>query len=393
MQYRLDRQGQEISTLGYGCMRFSRNGARINMEKAEQEILSAVKQGVNYFDTAYVYPGSEAALGEILEKNGLRDKVSIATKLPHYLMKRGESFDKYLDEQLARLRTDHVDYYLLHMMTDIAVWEKLKERGIEEWVREKKASGQIRQFGFSFHGRTEQFFPLLEAYDWDIVLIQYNYLDEFSQAGVQGMKAAAARGIPVMIMEPLRGGSLAGLLPGEAKARIAASPRGWSPAELAFRWLWNQPEVTGVLSGMNSLEMIAENCATASDAVPGHFTEEDFALIEGVKADIRAKMKIGCTGCGYCMPCPVGVDIPTAFHCWNIAAMEGKMSARMEYFRTVSMRKESALPNVCVNCGKCEKHCPQSLDIRDGLKNAEKELLPWWFKLLFPAARRFVLRK
>ena len=210
-----------LSILGYGCMRFSRKGAGIDIDKTEQELMAAYRAGVNYFDTAYIYPGSESALGEILERNGIRDKVHIATKLPQYLVRNLASLDKFFDEELSRLRTDHVDYYLMHHITDVAQWERLKTVGIVDWIAGKKASGAIRNIGFSYHGNTDNFLKVLGDYDWDFCQIQYNYLDETTQAGVAGLKAAAARGIPVVIMEPLRGGKLVNKLPEEAKRIIS----------------------------------------------------------------------------------------------------------------------------------------------------------------------------
>ena len=211
MNYRKDKYGNPISILGFGCMRFTQSGGKIDLDKAEREILEAIQSGVNYFDTAYVYPGSEDALGRILEKNHLRDQVSIATKLPHYLLRKPGSFEKYFSEELKRLRTDRVDYYLMHMLTDVKTWERLKSLGIVEWLREKQRSGAIRQVGFSYHGNSEMFCQLVDAYDWDFCQIQYNYMDEHSQAGRRGLQYAASKQIPVMIMDPLRGGKLVGL--------------------------------------------------------------------------------------------------------------------------------------------------------------------------------------
>ena len=317
MKYRIDRHGNELSVLGYGCMRFSKKGNAIDIDKAEKEIMEAFHAGVNYFDTAYVYGGSEAALGEILERNNIRNKVNIATKLPQYLIGSRAAIDRFFNEELSRLRTDHVDYYLMHHLTDIAMWEKLKNVGILDWIREKKASGAIRNIGFSYHGNTDNFLKILNDYDWDICQVQYNYFDEYSQAGSEGVKAAYAKGIPVVIMEPLRGGKLVNMLPDGAKKVMKDSGREWSPAEWSFRWLFNQPEVTVVLSGMNSTEMVQENCRTAGDAEIGAFTESDFDTLKKVTAEIRSQEKVGCTGCRYCMPCPQGVDIPGIFRGYN----------------------------------------------------------------------------
>ena len=374
MNYRTDKYGNEISVLGYGCMRFTQSAGKVDMDKTEQEILEAYHAGVNYFDTAYIYPGSEDALGRILEKNQIRDKVSIATKLPHYLIKKSDSIEKYFSEQLKRLRTDYVDYYLMHMLTDVKTWNRLKELGILEWLEDKKKSGAIRQVGFSYHGNSDMFCELLGVYDWDFCQIQYNYLDEHSQAGRKGLDYAASKKVPVIIMEPLRGGKLVGQLPEEAKRLFEEYPIKRSPAEWAFRWLWNQPEVTCVLSGMNSLEMVKENVKTASQTQVGEFTEADEKLLEDVVRAINAKVKVGCTGCRYCMPCPKNVDIPGTFAAYNRRYTDGRRAAIIEYVMCTALRKDSSAASNCIECGKCETHCPQHIEIRKELKNARKEL-------------------
>ena len=373
--------------LGFGCMRFTRKGSSIDVEKAESEILAAYRAGVNYYDTAYIYPGSEAALGEIFERNHIREKINIATKLPQYMIKSRRDLDKYFDEELSRLRTTYIDYYLMHHLTDLPMWEKLKEIGIAEWIKEKKEAGAIRNIGFSYHGNTDNFQKILNDYDWDFCQIQYNYLDEVSQAGVDGLKAAAAKGIPVVIMEPLRGGKLVNMLPADAKKVMQESGRGWSPAEWAFRWLYNQPEVTVVLSGMN------KNCRTASEAQPGHLTESDFEVLEKVKKIIREKEKVGCTGCRYCMPCPKGVDIPGIFRCYNAMFTESKSQGRFQFAQTVGLTKEPAFATQCVRCGKCEQHCPQNIPIREKLKEADKALRPLHYRLAINFVRAFMYRK
>ena len=391
MLYRKDRYGNELSALGFGCMRFTTINGKIDMAKAEKEILRSIELGVNYFDTAYIYTGSEAAIGEIFERNGVRDKIKIATKLPQYLISNRKAIDKYFNEQLSRLRTDHVDYYLMHMLTDIEAWNKLVALGIKDWIDEKKKSGEIGQIGFSFHGNTEMFLKILNAYDWDFCQIQYNYLDETSQAGRRGLEEAEKKGIPVIIMEPLRGGKLVELLPAEAKKLISENSRGYSPAEWAFRWLWNQTGVTVVLSGMNSIDMLEENCRVAGSCEAGSFNDEDRELIEKVRNIISEKMKIGCTGCRYCMPCPKGVDIPSIFRCYNHMYTESKSSGRKEYFQTVGFQKNPSDAFLCVQCGKCESHCPQHLEIRKLLKTADKELRPWYIKIITAVARKFAL--
>lgn len=389
MQYRKNRQGEPISILGYGCMRFTKKGNSIDIDKAEKEVMAAIRGGVNYLDTAYIYPGSEVALGEILKRNQCREQVSIATKLPQYLIKSEAALDKYFNEQLSRLQTDYVDYYLMHMLTDIAAWEKLCKLGIKEWIAKKKEEGKIKNLGFSFHGNTEMFLQILDAYDWDFCQIQYNYMDEHSQAGRKGLQAAAEKNIPVIIMEPLRGGKLVDLLPEKAKKLIADNEWKRTPAEWAFRWLWNQPEVTCVLSGMNSLAMVEENVQIASSAEAGAFTKEDFALIEAVKQEINSNIKVGCTGCSYCMPCPKGVDIPTAFRCYNRMYTENKKAGRFEYAQIVALQKEMSDMGRCIECGKCESHCPQHIEIRRELKEARKHLLPWYYVVIIKIARLF----
>lgn len=392
MQYRNNKTGEPISLLGYGCMRLTKNGRSIDVDKAEKEIKEAYEQGVNYFDTAYLYPGNEVALGEILKRLGIREKVNIATKLPQYLVRNAAGIDKYFDESIERLQTDYIDYFLFHFVTDLGQWKKLLDLGIEEWIEQKKKSGQIRNIGFSYHGNTEEFLKILQAYEWDFCQIQYNYVDEHSQAGVKGLKAAAARNIPVVIMEPLRGGKLVDLLPEEAKKLIAAES-GYTPAELAFRWLYDQPEVTCVLSGMNSLDMVKENCRVASDAEAGSFTMKDKELIRQVKKIITDSEKVGCTGCRYCMPCPKGVDIPVTFKSYNQLAIAKKFGVRMEYVQLTGLRKEPAFASQCVGCGKCESHCPQDIPIREKLKEADRALLPFPYKIGVRIARKVMLGK
>ena len=381
MQYRLDKYGNELSVLGFGCLRFPQKNGKIDMDATREQIRLAVEEGVNYFDTAYVYSGSEAALGEILESEGLREWVKIATKLPHYLIKSRAGLEKMFREELKRLRTDHVEYYLMHMLCDLDTWERLKKMGIEEWIASKKASGEIGQIGFSYHGSTDMFCRLVDAYDWDFCQIQYNYLDEHSQAGRRGLYHAAAKGLPVIIMEPLRGGKLVNLLPGEARRIFAESGKDWTSAQWGLRWLWDQKEVTVVLSGMNSREMVLENIRTACDAQVGAFAEGEQAVIAKVVDAINEKVKVGCTGCGYCQPCPKHVDIPGAFAAYNRYHTESRAGARREYLKCTLFRKTHTNAGNCIGCGKCEKHCPQGIEIRKELQNVQRELEDGKFRL------------
>ncbi len=391
MRYRTDRYGHRISQLGFGCMRFTRKGNAIDFDKAEREVLLAIERGVNYFDTAYIYPGSEAFLGQVLEKNRCRAQVNIATKLPQYVMRSAKAIEKTFREELSRLRTDDIDYYLMHMFTDYVEWENLQKLGIEDWIAQKKQEGAIRNIGFSYHGNTESFLRILNAYDWDFCQIQYNYLDEHTQAGRAGLQAAAAKGIPVIIMEPLRGGKLVNL-PEKAKKLLHDSGCAYTPAEVGLRWLWDQKEVTCVLSGMNSAEMIEENCRIASQAEPGCLDEGDRALVEEICRIIRSQERVGCTGCRYCMPCPKGVDIPGNFHYYNMLHMQNQLSARREFMQVMGLRKDAGFASQCVGCGKCESHCPQHLPIRRLLKEADRELRPLPFRIGLEIARRFTGR-
>ncbi len=374
MNYRKDKYGNNISLLGFGCMRFSQNGGKIDLAKAESEIMAAYNNGVNYFDTAYIYPGSEAAIGEIFERNHIREHIKIATKLPHYLIKSKEAMEKCFREQLKRLRTDYIDYYLMHMLTDTDTWNKLISMGILEWLEAKKKSGAIRQIGFSYHGNSDMFCKLIDAYDWDFCQIQYNYLDEHSQAGRRGLLYAAGKGIPVIIMEPLRGGRLVNHLPEQAMNIINNHTPVRTPAEWAFKWLYNQQEVSCVLSGMNSLQMVRENVKTASETIVGELGEYEMQMYADIVSSINSKTKVGCTGCGYCMPCSKNVDIPGTFAAYNRKYSDNTFTALKEYFMCTALRRNSSAASNCIECGKCELHCPQHISIRRELKNAKKEL-------------------
>lgn len=386
MQYRKDKYGNDLSVLGYGCMRFTQKGGRFDTDKAEAELLEAFRSGVNYFDTAYIYTGSEALIGNIFEKHGIREQLYIATKLPHYMLKKSSDFDKYFETQLKRLRTDYIDYYLMHMLNDVNSWNRLCDMGILTWLEEKKKSGQIRQVGFSYHGNSDAFMTLLDAYDWDFTQIQYNYLDVTSQAGETGLKYAAKKGIPVIIMEPLRGGRLVNDLPQKAQTVLQAQTPTRSAAEWGLRWLYNQPEVTCVLSGMNSLHMVKENIRIADETTVGGLTQTELDVYPQLVEAINEKIKVGCTGCRYCMPCPTGVDIPGTFSAYNRKYTDGLFTALREYTMCTTLRKTYTGAANCIKCGKCETHCPQNIPIREELVNAKKalEILP--FKIVKAAA-------
>lgn len=390
MQYRNNNGNNDLSVLGFGCMRFKKKGAGFDMEETEREIMYAIEQGVNYFDTAYIYSGSEEALGTILHKNGVREKIKIATKLPHYLMKTREDMEKKFAEQLKRLKTDYIDFYLMHMLPDKETWEKLINAGALEWLEGLKKEGKIRNLGFSYHGNTDTFIELLNAYDWDFCQVQYNYMDENSQAGRRGIEAAAEKGIPVIIMEPLRGGRLVNDLPKKAVEAFTESSRGYSAAEWALRWLLNQKEISVILSGMNSMEMLEENIRIASEAEADSMTPGDLATIAKVKKAFDEVTKVPCTGCSYCMPCPFGVDIPGSFRCLNVSYTDSYANGFREYFMCTTMKKEPSNAGLCRKCGRCEKHCPQSIHIRDELVRVKRRFENPIYKIGRGVFKRFL---
>lgn len=372
MQYRTNsRIDQDISLMGYGCMRFTSHAGVIDQPKAEAELSAALEAGVDYFDVAYNYSGCEVALGKWLAR-GARDKVNVATKLPQFNCKRPEDFDRIFEEQLDRLQTDQVDFYLMHMLTSLTSWQRIYDMGITDWIERKKAEGRIRHIGFSYHGGREDFRAIVDAYDWEFCQIQLNYLDANSQAGLEGLHYAAGKGLPVIIMEPLRGGRLADKLPQQAATVFEKADPSLAPAAWGLRWLFDQPEVTCVLSGMNSVKMVEENCALADRTPAGSLTDEERAVYERAIQAIRAVEKIPCTGCGYCMPCPHGVDIPDCFHAYNQSFSEGYVSGLKTYMIVTSLKKEPANAGRCVGCGLCERNCSQSLPIRDDLELVAK---------------------
>ncbi|MDR1193188.1 MAG: aldo/keto reductase [Peptococcaceae bacterium] len=383
MRYREDpKSGHQLSALGFGCMRFPRGlTAQIDKEKSEKLVLAAIEGGVNYFDTAYIYGGSEVALGEILHKNNVREKIYLATKLPHQQCKRYEDFERLLLTQLERLRTDHIDYYLIHNLSEPVFWRDLCELGIEKWLGEKKAAGQIGQVGFSFHGAADAFLSLLDVYDWDFCQIQYNYMNENYQAGRAGLRRAGEKGLPVIIMEPLLGGKLANGLPAKAAKCFQEADSSLSPAAWALRWLWDQPEVTVVLSGMNSDAQLADNLKTAATAAPGMLSAREAAVFPPAVAAFRQAYKIPCTGCNYCMPCPQGVNIPGCFAAYNMSYAAGFVSGMQQYLTSTGVNhpERHSSGKSCVKCGACEKKCPQHIRISKALEDVTRRMEPFWF--------------
>jgi len=383
--------GEEISVLGYGCMRFPKRAGKTDLVKSEKQILRAVEQGVNYFDTAYLYPESEASLGYIVERNNLRKNIKIASKLPLMFVRSYEDFDKFFNITLKRLKTDYIDYYLMHNMCTISKWKELVELGIEDWIHKQKCAGRIRNVGFSSHGTESEFLGLLDVYNWDFCQIQYNYMNENYQAGTKGLKAAAKKGIMVVIMEPLLGGKLAHSLPPQAVKLINDKFKGKTPAETALGWLWNKPEVAVVLSGMNSDEQIDENVGIASAVTPNSLPKEEVDEYPNLINAFRSGYKIPCTGCNYCQPCPKNVDIADLFSAYNMSYALGRFEGIKQFF-TGHLGRPSSV-SLCVQCRKCEEHCPQNIKIADEVKRASKRIQPWFINFISLAAGRLVLKR
>ncbi len=379
MLYRkVPKNGDELSVLGFGYMRLpaKASGSGIDEERAIRQLRYAIDHGVNYVDTAPAYHlgKSELILGRALE-DGYRDKVRLATKLPPWSVRSRGDMDRILDGQLAALKTDHIDYYLLHSLTKES-FSRLKNLGVLEFLDTAKKDGRIKNAGFSSHADLATFKEIVDSYDWTFCQIQYNYLDEHNQAGTEGLTYAHERNLAVMVMEPLRGGNLGGPVPEEIQKIWDESPVKRSPAGWALRWVWDHPEVTVVLSGMNDEGHIDENLRAAEDAYPRSLTEEELLRIAQVRDTYGRLMKVGCTGCRYCMPCPSGVDIPDCFSLYNARHLfPHDQSAKFQYFgRHGGLMGGVSYAGLCKKCGKCEKVCPQHLPIRDRLKEVSKEM-------------------
>lgn len=384
------KNGDQLSILGFGCMRFPMKGRSVDEDRAIAMIRDAISKGVNYFDTAYIYHGgkSEQILGKALS-GGYREKVKIATKLPHYMVSSLDGAKKIFQNQLSKLATDYIDYYLLHMLSDKAGYERMERLGVMGWLEQLKKDGVIKNLGFSFHGGKNDFAALVSAYPWDFCQIQYNYLDENNQATKDGLLRAHSLGMPVIVMEPLRGGSLADSLPPEVIGAFHDYDAQRTPVEWALRWIWNHPEVTLLLSGMSTEGQLEENVRIASSAQAGALSREELDIFDRVKAIILEKTKVPCTGCGYCMPCPFGVNIPGCFSVYNDKYLLGKKGSRMKYFQNLGLgAKNPNFASLCTECGKCERHCPQHINIRNDLKSVKKELEGPLFKPLLAVARR-----
>ncbi len=386
------KNGDKLSVLGFGCMRFPAKGGSIDESRATAMVRDAIEKGVNYFDTAYFYHGgkSESFLGTALE-GGYREKVKIATKLPPFMVNKLDNAKKILATQLSKLKTDYIDYYLLHMLTDKPMFDRMVSLGVLEWLESLKEAGTIRNIGFSFHGSKSDFEKIVKAYPWDFCQIQYNYMDENNQAAKSGLQLAASLGIPVMVMEPLRGGKLADNLPSEVVKAFQSYDTGRSPAEWALRWVWNHPEVNVLLSGMSTEEQLADNIRIAGTAEADSLSKEELDVFEKVKTVMRERTKIPCTACGYCMPCPAGVDIPGCFSCYNDKYLLNDKTIRLRYMQTLgALSVKPANASQCKECGKCETHCPQNIAIRSQLKVVSKELEGIFYKPVMGIARKLM---
>ena len=362
MQYRrFGRTGKNVSALGFGAMRLPTRGSESDIaeDDAIEMMRYAIDHGVNYIDTAYVYHGgrSEVVVGKALE-GGYREKVSVATKSPVFLAEKNEDFDRFLDEQLTRLQTDHIEFYLLHCLQE-RVWAKMQELGVLSWAERAQADGRIGEFGFSFHDSYDVFRKIVDDYDWSFCQIQYNLVNEEIQAGTAGLKYAAEKGLAVVVMEPLFGGTLANPpLP----VREIWQESEHRPADLALRWVWDHPEVSLVLSGMSTLEQVKQNVESAGRSGTDCLGEQERGLLERVRAKYEELSPIPCTKCGYCMPCPNGVNIPQNFELFNSAALfqgNSQVLCRNLYLSL----SESERAQACLQCGTCEERCPQQLEI------------------------------
>ncbi|HNY67321.1 MAG TPA: aldo/keto reductase [Bacillota bacterium] len=388
MRYRqFGRCGFDVSALGFGCMRLPCVGGDqsvIREDEAVRMIRYAIDEGVNYVDTAYGYHGgnSEKLVGRALA-SGYRDRVKLATKLPVWLCKSHDDFDRLLGEQLQRLATDHIDCYLLHSL-DSKSWSRARDMGVLEFFAKQMELGRIRHAGFSFHDAYEAFPGIVDAFDWGFCQIMLNYVDVEYQAGLAGLKYAAEHGLAVIVMEPLRGGKLAANLPDEVVAalgggsevgdgsEVGEGSEGWSPAEWALRWVWNLPEVSVALSGMNSMEQVVDNIRIASDAAPGVLTERQLAALARAREAYMARIRVSCTECGYCQPCPHGVVIPDVFGLYNEAGIFNAWEGSRRMYRGIVKAARDA--SRCAECGQCEAACPQQLHVIELLKEAHAAL-------------------
>ncbi|HML05092.1 MAG TPA: aldo/keto reductase [Methanobacterium sp.] len=380
MLYRtFGKTGEKVSILGFGCMRLpviDGNPTKINEPLAMEMLNYAIDNGVNYIDTAYPYHGTSAIEGGMSEifvgnalKDGYRDEVYLSTKLPSWLVQKKEDLNYYLDEQLKRLQTDSIDFYLLHGL-GVNTWGNLTDLDVLEFLDSALEDGRIKYAGFSFHDEIELFKEIVDSYGWSFCQIQFNYMDQEFQAGKEGLEYAAAKNMGIAIMEPLRGGCLTKNLPEDIQAIWNRAPVKRSPAEWALRFLWDKPEINVVLSGMNAMEDVVENVRIAENGRPDSLTDEERNLIEEVKDTYSERIHVSCTACGYCVPCPKGVDIPLNLNLLNDLYIYQNMEKPAGNYSFLTAKQASAA--FCDECGECEEKCTQSIQIREYLKEARE---------------------
>jgi predicted aldo/keto reductase-like oxidoreductase len=378
LHYRVvPKNGDKLSILGFGCMRLPLNGQAIDEPRAIKQIRYAIDNGVNYVDSAPPYHGgeSEKVLGKALQ-DGYREKVKVATKLTPFMLSKSEDMQKMLDLQLRKLQTDHIDYYLVHGLDEDS-WRKMQGFGVLKFLEKAKADGKIVNMCFSFHGALAAFKEIVDANDWVMCQIQYNFLDEHLQAGTEGLRYASSKNLAVVVMEPLRGGALTCKVPPEVQRLYDNAGVHWSPAEWALRWVWNHPEVTLALSGMNDEAQVQENIKIASTALPNSLTPDQLTIIKNVGAAYKHLMKVPCTGCQYCMPCPAGVNIPRNFSIYNDYCMFGDEEQSRGLYAMVLMGGFGAKhsdASLCKECNQCVQRCPQHIDVPRQLKEVSKAL-------------------
>ena len=374
MQYRpFGRLGWEVSALGFGCMRLpttTDKEADIDEPLATEMIRHAIGKGVNYVDTAYPYHGenSEAVVGRALG-DGYRERVRLATKMPCWLVETPADFDKYLNEQLRKLQTDHIDFYLLHALWRDR-WAKMQKLDALKWAEGAITDGRIGHLGFSFHGTLPLFKEIIDAYDWTMCQIQYNFMNEGIQAGTEGLEYAASRGVAVVIMEPLLGGQIANP---PADVQSLWEQAGAGPVDVALRWLWNKPEVSVVLSGMSTKDQVEQNLASADRSGEGTLTKDEVQLVDRVRAAYEGYASVPCTKCGYCMPCPNGVDIPRNLELYNEAVMYGNPNLSRALYSW--HMPEELRAGACIACRECEELCPQQIEISEWMPKVHDHLL------------------